>query len=197
MSSAGSSADTLPALTIPYVYSQLATLPDVTGAWITSPLSSSLPPTVLVATSVRDLSVDAKRDYHTVHAPHPTTHAYSPLSFPTLTDVLLHLPSPSLSLVLIIRKLPTPTPPPPSSPPQYLLDVLSAATGRLLSSTPTTNVHARLLLSGLMGGVRWSDAEDAVLYSAEPMPPVTKGSGAHTHTAARCTHHASISSLHP
>ena len=56
-----------PPLDLLTVYKQLATLPEVTSAFILSPNSQPNPPDILITTTVRDLSQDTKRDYHTTY----------------------------------------------------------------------------------------------------------------------------------
>ena len=171
---------------------------------LVSPDSQPNPPDILITTSVRDIHQDTKRDYHTTYTHsstssllHPTAqHRRSRSSggipsavvnntafagsyqhnFPTPTDTLLTLPSPSGRLLLITKKLTPPTPPPPSAPPQYVHDVYEKESGRLLYSVPTTGVHGRILFGGLMGGVRWEPQhEEALLYAAERAEDVKKG----------------------
>lgn len=198
------------------VYKQLATLPEVTGAFILSPTTQPNPPDILVTTTVRDLHQDIKRDYVTTYTHSSTSSIHnasasasrvsSPFAasgglnlgssgssssgatafagsyqhnFPTPTDTLLTLPSPSGRLLLVVKKLSPPNggpPPPPTAPPQYVHDVYERENGRLLYSVPTTGVHGRILFGGCMGGVRWEEQrEEAVLYSAERAEPVKKG----------------------
>ena len=202
--SASSPAPAPPPLDVLTVYKQLATLPEVTGAFILSPTTQPNPPDILITTTVRDIHQDTKRDYHTtythtsissLHSSHGAAGrstgsvslsvgagggtAFAGVyqhNFPTPTDTLLTLPSPSGRLLLIVKKLTPPSPPPPTAPPQYVHDVYEKETGRLLYSVPTTGVHGRILFGGLMGGVRWEEQrEETILYAAERAEEVRKG----------------------
>ena len=168
----------LPPLDILHVYKQLATLPEVTGGWLLSPSSSPSPPSVLLSSTVRDIEQDTKREYSSLYLHSASSGRYAPAAFPAHnTETVLYLPSPSLSRLLIVRKLTPKTPLPPTAPPQYLLDVYSGVEGgcRLLHSLSSSNVHAGILTSGLMGCARWSRDEQQVLYTAEPLPPAEQG----------------------
>jgi pimeloyl-ACP methyl ester carboxylesterase len=144
-------------------------------------IAASLPP-IWISTNVRSVMNDETKGWQQTYVPKPSasfrssvTPSYQPIGYPTSTETLAALVSPSRKLILSVRPAPVKegAAPAKGAPPTFLFEIsdtdpASSTQGRVLHSISTAGVHGRVMFTGNLGGYAWGRDEKTFCYMAEP-----------------------------